>query len=322
MRGVRTAAALAALIAAGCSGGDEPRQTAPVGDRAADRESVRSGPPRIKPFEPNAAEVFPNGKRLAGRVAQRALTYRRGTTAHQVAAALPASRVGAARLARVLRPAVEPDAWSAAEVVYPQLSGVTATSLGAMVVVRQTTERADGRRRTLTRVVDVRLRRSGGPWSLDNIGSIGGSPVRRPEELSAAGRRVLDSPAIELSDSARWDIHRGRVDDALLRVLARAATRREFAVAVFRAGHPHNVWATDRPSAHSSGLAADIYAVGGRPLITQRSPDTPAYELAEELFAGGAFQLGSPWVFGAGGPRSFSDPVHQDHIHVQQSPLP
>ena len=101
-------------------------------------------------------------------------------------------------------------------------------------------------------------------------------------------------------------------------MLADAAQRRRFAVAVFRGGHPENVWATDRPSAHSAGLAADIYAVDGRPVIAQREPGTPAYELAAELSAGGAYQLGSPWVFGAGGAQSFADAVHQDHIHVQQ----
>lgn len=314
------AALLLAVVAAGCSDESSSPVAPPRDGEAPTETTVRSTPPPVAPYEPGGDEEYPNGKRLAGRIAQRALTYSRGATARRVAAALPASATGTAALARVLRPAVDPDAWSMAEVVYPQLSGVTTTSLGAMVVVRQTIESSDGRRRTLTRVVDVRLRRSGGPWSLDTIGSVGGTPVGRPSQLSTAARRVLGSSAIELSGSARWDIQRGLVDETLLQVLADAAQRRRFAVAVFRGGHPENVWATERQSAHSAGLAADIYAVDGRPVIAQREPGTPAYELAAELSAGGAYQLGSPWVFGAGGAQSFADAVHQDHIHVQQSP--
>ena len=78
---------------------------------------------------------------------------------------------------------------------------------------------------------------------------------------------------------------------------------------------------TARPSAHSEGLAADIYAIDGRFVITQRLTDSGAYEVASTLLANGATQLGSPWVLGPGGARSFTDAVHQDHIHVQQSPL-
>ena len=272
-------------------------------------------------YQPSADEEFPNGKRLAARIAQRALTYRRGTTPRQVAAALAPSRVDAGRLARAVAPAVHPDKWSAAEVIYPQLSGVTDTSLGAMVVVRQLTQAGNGDRRAVTRVVDVRLRRSGGPWALDAITSVGGRPVDRRDRLPTSARRVLASPNITLPDSARWDILSGRVDVELLRALARAARTQRLSVAVVRAGHPRNVWATDRPSAHSAGAAVDVFEVDGRPVISQREPGSPAYALAERFYAGGAYQLGSPWVFGTGGARSFTDAVHQDHIHLQQSPL-
>ena len=273
----------------------------------------------MRRYVPLPDEEFPNGKRLAARIAQRALTYSRGTTARELARTLPRSSLRAAGLARILRPAVDPDSWSAGRVVYPQLSGVTATSLGAMVVVRQTTENERGERRAWTRVVDVRLRRSGGPWSLDAIASVGGTPPRRDGRLSRPAAAVLNNANIVLSDSARWDIRRGSVDGALLRALRTAAKARKLAIGVIRTGHPRNVWDTDRRSAHSRGAAADIYAVAGRPVITQRELGSPAYQLAAQLFADGAYQLGSPWVFAGGESRSFSDPVHQDHIHLQQA---
>jgi hypothetical protein len=34
----------------------------------------------------------------------------------------------------------------------------------------------------------------------------------------------------------------------------------------------------------------------------------------------GAAQVGSPWILGAGGSQSFTDEVHEDHIHLQQTP--
>ena len=318
------AAAFIGVALAGCSGDNEQRRTGGARTTSEPAEPVRASPPRVRPYQPLGDEEYPNGKRFAARMAQRALTYRRGANARDLAAALVpagADAARAARLARALKPAVDPGSWSAAQIVYPQLSGVTATSLGAMVVVRQTLQSEDGERRTLTRVVDVRLRRSGGPWSLDGIASVGGRPVPRPAKLSPVAQRVLDNPSIQLPDSARWDIHRGNVDAALLEALARAAAKRKLSLAVIRSGHPHMVWATSRPSAHSAGAAADIFAVAGRPVIAQREPGSEAYALAEEFVAGGAYQLGSPWVFGAGGAQSFTDAVHQDHIHVQQSPL-
>jgi hypothetical protein len=328
--GWRVGAAIwvSAVALAACAGdedGGQPAATNPSTSSpspTSESQPRPDRPPAIAPYEPGSDEEYANGKRLAGRVAQRALTFARGATPREVAAALPpAAGMPRGRLARVLAPAVDPAAHSVAKVVYPQLSGVTESSLGAMVVVRQTMQPDDGPPRRVTRVLDVRLKLSAGRWSLDRIASIGGSPVPRPESPSRAARRVLDSPKINLSDSARWDIHRGAVDEALLTALAAVAERHGLSISVFKSGHPRNVWATVRPSAHSQGLAADIYAVDGRLVITQRLPDSGAYEVAGALAANGASQLGSPWVFGSGGPRSFTDTVHQDHIHVQQSPV-
>ncbi len=39
-----------------------------------------------------------------------------------------------------------------------------------------------------------------------------------------------------------------------------------------------------------------------------------------QLVIAGAAQVGSPWILGAGGSQSFTDEVHEDHIHLQQTP--
>lgn len=325
MKRLLTLAAVATAALAACGGGG-PDDVATSGSSPARDGSpaatavVPSSRPEVQPFEPDPAEEYANGKRLAGRIAQDAVTYRRGASAREVAASLPKAQVPVRELARVLDPVVDPEMRSSGEVVYPQLSGVTATSLGVMVVVRQTLEDTEGRTTSVTRVLDVRLRRSGGPWALETIGSVGGTEEKRPDSLSGDAKRVVDSPNIELSDSARWDVYRGDVDPSLLKALARAADKRQLSVTVIKSGHPPKVWATNRPSAHSRGFAADIYAVDGRLVVRQRRNGSAAYKLAQEFFGAGARQLGSPWAFG-GGARSLVDAVHQDHIHVQQSPV-
>lgn len=313
-----------ALAAPGCTDGEAD---SPASADTAGRERERAGgaraerPPAPPPYRPSAAEGYPNGKRLAARVAQAATTYEPGASPSDVADAIGPSTVGRQALSRVVAPIVDPDVRSTSEVVYPQLSGVTPTSLGAMVLVRQTLEDDEGSPRSVTRVLDVRLVRGNGPWQLEQIGSVGGMPPVRSGPPSEAAAQVLENPRIELSDSARWDIERGEVDETLLQTLAASAARRRIYVGVLRSGHPPNVWATTTPSAHTAGYAADIWAVDGRPVVDQPDEGSPAFELAGALVAGGAAQVGSPWTFGAGGSQSFSDDVHQDHIHLQQTPV-
>lgn len=318
--------ALAALAAgAGCAddgGRDVARSTeaalpttapAPTTQAATTEPSPFSTPQELfAPYEPLPEEDYVNGKRLAGRVAQELATF------GPLASAATIADIGAAApdLERVVAPLVDPRRRSSGEVVYVQLSGVTATTLGAMVVVRQHLEDAEGRRELVERVMDVRLARTGGPWRLDRIASVGGTPVPRPATLSAAAGRVLDHPNIELPDTARWDIYRGLVSDDLLAALADAADRRRLAVTVLRSGHPRHVWGAGRVSSHSVGRAADIYAVDGVPVVRQRRDGSAAKEFVGEVLAAGARQVGSPWVLPPGGRRSFTDRVHQDHVHV------
>lgn len=305
--------------------GDPPAGRATTAEPTTVAEPEAEPPPfsipqeQFAPYEPPAEELYVNGKRLAGRVAQELATFPPGATTRELASRIVVATGGQAALERTLAPLLDPARRSAGETLYAQFSGVTATTLGAMVVVRQHLEDAEGNREEVVRVMDVRLTRTDGPWSLDTVASVGGTPVPRPAKLSPAAKRVLDHPRIELPDTVRWDIYGGDVDDALLRALAEAADRWPIAVTVLRTGHPPSVWGANRPSAHASGYAADLYAVDGKPVVMQSQNGSSAQQLAASFLAGGAWQVGSPWVLPPGGRRSFTDRVHSDHIHLQQA---
>ncbi len=315
-----------ALVLGGC-GADETAQkpdSAPPRERAALVPAVEKTPeplPSFAQYEPGPEEKFPNAKRVAGRAAQNLLTYERGTTRAAIAARLGLSAQATQNLAQRLKDAVVPDAASVAEVIYPQMAGTTETTYGAMVVVRQIIQGPSGRRSAVTRTVDVRLQRTDGPWTVQEVASVGGKPFKRPRGLSAAASRLLDDERVTLTDTARWDIFRGGVDPGLLDALSSAAERHPFSVAVLSSGHPRNVWQTDRRSAHSSGYAADIYAVGGRLVVRQPATGSAAHQLASSFAESGVRQLGSPWDFDGPGRTSFTDDVHLDHLHVQRSPV-
>lgn len=321
-----TGLAVLLLVLAGCGGSPPapPRGGDGSGYRPAAPQQIANGPTRtVDPvarpaFEPPAQEQFPAAKRAAAAIARGVTTYAPGATAESLARALDVPAARRRSFAATIRPFVHRGVRSAGEVIYPQLSGVTPSTLGTMVVVRQLLEDMRGRRRSETRVLDIRLRRVAGRWTLDRIATVGGRPRRRPASLPTAAATVVDHPRITLTDSARWDIYGGGVDRALLRRLAELAKRHPISVAVLRSGHPRNVWATSRRSAHTSGFAADIYAVGGRLVVRQAGRGTAAFQVARAAVAGGARQVGSPWELG---PGSFTDEVHADHIHVQQRPV-
>jgi hypothetical protein len=313
-----TAAGLFTAAAIGACGAED---RGPSADVPAPANVVPDSRPKVRPYEPLPEEGFPDGKSIAARAALESLTYARGDSPLEAAARVGPSVVGDRAIARAIEPAVEEEMRSVARVEYAQLSGVTPTSLGAMVIVEQRLQDREGEWQTLTRTVDVRLVRSDGPWQLEEIASVGGSPVEEPDDLSPAAQQVTNSEAIELPDSARWDIYSGKVDEALLETMARLAEKRQLAVTVLDSGHPPNVWEMEQQSAHSVGFAVDIWAVDDVPVVQQQETGTPAYEVASELVAAGAAQVGSPWILGPGGAASFSDDVHRDHIHLQQSPL-
>jgi hypothetical protein len=187
-------------------------------------------------------------------------------------------------------------------------------------VVDQTIGSTAGER-TERRTVDVRLRIADGEWELEAIASIGGTPVARPDTLSDVAAAVLDDRRIELPDSARWDIHAGRTADSLLALLLELAELTPYSVAVLETGHPFNVFGTPRVSRHMAGFAVDIYALDGVLVVEDRRPDGVTFSLVETLFERDDVRvLGSPWALDGFGGRSFTDLVHQDHLHVESFP--
>ncbi|HVM19503.1 MAG TPA: hypothetical protein VM307_06050 [Egibacteraceae bacterium] len=291
-------------------------QRADTPERAAEQPSSAEAPRPNARWVPVEAEVYPNAKRLAARVVERLTSYEAGTT-RRTAAAKVARRFGVARadVADAARELVRPGTSSVGTVVYPQLGGVAASTSSVMVVVDQ--ELDDGARRwTERRTVDVRLRLVDGGWALDRLGSGGGAAVDAPERLSAAAWAVLAHEAIELTDSARWDIYHGMVDDRLLSLMVSIGDRHEIAVATLATGHPPNVWSTDRPSNHTRGRAVDIFRVDGELVVEQREKGSAAHRLTRWLFKQGVPELGSPWALDGFGGRSFTDVVHADHVHV------
>lgn len=284
-------------------------------------EPERLVPVPAEPFEPHAEDVYPNAKRLAGRVAQHLTTYPAGSNTHDIAGTVVSEFGGDVEaLAAAAAGLVDPAVASVGTVVYPQLGGLTATAVSVMVLVRQETIDADGRSAAVTRTIDVRLRLEGDSWTFDRLGSGGGPAESRPDDLSPAAAAVLDHPRIDLPDTARWDIYRGDIEDRLLELMADIAERHHISVLVVSTGHPWEVFGTDRQSNHTRGRAVDIYAVDGELVVAQRAEGTPAHQLSRTLFDAGVPELGSPWAFDGFGGRSFTDVVHQDHLHVAVRP--
>lgn len=261
------------------------------------------------------AEVYPNAKRLAAAVAQAITTY-------DAPDALPEGLDGllsAAAVADLLEDAADlrhPDSWSRGRAIYAQLGGATSDRVSVMVVTEQTVGSAEGER-TETRTLDVRLRLDGAAWSFDRLASTGGSPPTTRRGPSAEARAVLEDPRIELPDSARWDILAGDVSPTLLRLMARAAERTPYSVVVLSAGHPDEIFGTDRPSDHIQGQAVDIYRISDVDVIDDRHEGSTTAALAEWFYAqDDVARIGGPWAMDGFGGRSFTDVVHQDHLHV------
>lgn len=287
-----------------------PVEVDPVPDAA-----TPEPPPVAPPFALADDEVYPNAKRLAADVAQRLTTYDPDQSMAALVAGLDAV-VDPDRLAEQASELHRPGVWSRGRVVYPQLGGVTPDSVSVMVTTEQRVGDAEGQR-LKTRTLDIRLQLRDGDWVVDSLASDGGSPLPLPDDLSAEARAVLDDPRIELPDSARWDIIAGEVSPQLLRLMARAAEQTPYGVVVLSTGHPFEVFGTERQSLHTKGRAVDIYRVGERLVIDDREEGSATYRFLEWFYEQPeAGQIGAPWALDGFGGRSFTDVVHQDHLHV------
>jgi hypothetical protein len=306
-----------------------PRSTAPRSPRVT--PPTEPPPSELALYEPAAGDTYRNAKRVAGRFAQALATYPEGRPIREIVGEAARRADAAFEIAHTVeqaRPLVLDGARSTGEVVYAQLGGLavdtTPARASVMVVVRQHLTGQTGEDATVTRTVDVRLINRGDQWRLEALADPGGQPVqRRDGRLSPVARAVLDDDRIELPDSARWDIHAGRIDQRLLRTMRDMASLFPYAVTVLRSGHPHNVFGTDLVSGHTLGRGVDIWRVAGQPVVLQGdSKGSPAYRLTQTLLEDlDVPELGSPWdldgppVPGTLKP-SFTNAVHADHIHV------
>jgi hypothetical protein len=186
-----------------------------------------------------------------------------------------------------------------------------------MVVIRQTVGSGSETEFSVVRTLDIRLMLGESGWVFDFLGTAGGT-FDRLEDLALA-HAVARDPRIDMPDSARLDILNGLVSPDLLRLMAEIADRTPYGVVVLATGHPYHVFETDRQSHHAMGRAVDIYRIGDRLVVDDRGPDSATRALVEWLYDHpDVIQVGSPWDLDgeASARRSFTDVVHQDHIHI------
>lgn len=334
----------AAVLGAACSRtevGREPAATPSPTTRPPSPSPPSLSPPSATPsppppalplsWRPSDAEVVPLGKTFAAEVAEALAT---ADATEDPAAVLsravtrPSTQFDAAAALAVTAPLVEAGTASTGATVYAQLGGLDPLSLDAsyasvMVVLLQDLAGTIARPpRQVVRTVDLRLRVVSGAWVLDQVASLGGEPVERPPDLPAAAVAVLDAPQVTLPDSARWDIHLGRIDGVLLEAMAQLAQLHPYAVTVLASGHPEFIidgGPPNRRSSHVRGRAVDIWSVGGRSVREQAGdPACPARQLFEAARALPALtSIGAPLGWDVDGPgKVFDDPVHEDHLHL------
>ncbi len=312
-------AAATALVTVGCASGTEPPVSATgatlvaptVEPSTTTTEVTLPEPPGYVPLE---GEPAADAKQLAADTVQALTTYGVGTASTDVRQGVESIGVDP-QVADAATGLQTSDSSSVGEIVYPQLGGLTDTQASVMVVVRQRLLR-NGEERSVTRTVDVRLARSDGVWTVTGVASIGGSPPNPPASPSPTASEVLADTAIELPDSARWDIQRGGTDDRVLGVLLAMAAEHTLSVTVLASGHPPNVFDSSSVSNHTRGRGVDIWAVDGQPVLSQRDPAGPLYALTSELLALGVTELGSPWDLDGPGGAAFTNTVHQGHLHL------
>ncbi len=316
---VAVAMVMAMAMLGACATGNGKIRSPAAQESAATSPAVptTAPPPRLEralPYVPPTGEIEPEVKRAAATTLQALYSYEApdGTAerARQRLVGLPALP----DIATKAEPLFDGEGSAQADIVYPQLGGLTATKASVMTVIRlRTNDGADVK--TVTRTMDVRLERRANVWTVVDLASLGGDPVPRPAAVSAAAARVLDHRAIDLPDTARWDIHAGRIADRVLDTLAAIADERPVSVTVLSTGHPIEVFESKNTSNHIPGRGVDLWKIGDL-VIDQRDPNGPLRPLIDRLLAEGVTELGAP--FDVDGPKgaNFANTVHQDHLHV------
>jgi hypothetical protein len=275
---------------------------------------VSLAPPRGDRYVVADGEVEREAKQLAVDIAYDLATYEETEDpAHRLAAI--AGYAGFVSLAYASEPLTHPGRWSRGEIVYPQLGGLTEERASVMVVTRQTVGTGADPEYTVVRTLDIRLIMGEAGWEFERLASAGGA-FENLEDLELAHAVAADA-RIDMPDSARLDILSGEISPILLEVMLDIADITPYGITVMATGHPYHVFGTDRVSHHTVGRAVDIHRVGSRQVIDDREIGSTTAHLVQWLWENpDVIQVGSPWDIDGGPRRSFTDTVHQDHIHV------
>jgi hypothetical protein len=313
----------AAAVLAGCTPA-EPAAPAPTPTPVPSEPAATPSPeptlPAVAGFRVAAGESAPPVKRAAVQFLRTLLNHEDGggtvaaTRARLASARLPTGPADQAG------PLLNPAGAQTGEVIYPQLCGLTEAISCVIAAVRTHQLDDGGEVVSVSRTIDLRLGRKGAAWQVTSIGFNGGRPPTAGSDRAAAStlaRDVLANPRITMPDSARHEVRSGAVDARVLRLLLDLGRRWPVSVSVFKAGHPNNVFGTDRVSNHTRGRAVDLWAVGGQAVAAQRgNPASPARALMIQGLRAGAPEVGGPWVVSAGGRTSYTNTTHLDHIHL------
>lgn len=312
MRRRAALAALALVAAISCSTDD--------GTTSAPPTRVDPTTTTTAPLEPSAAwvptpsEIETEVKSAAAETVRVLFSYDEGQgTVDAARLRLATAPVTTVEVAAKAAPLLRASSRAAADVMYPQMGGLTASRASVMVVTKFRWQDANGLDST-TRTLDVRLLRTGDGWRVEDLASLG-EAEGATGTLSEAARAVLDDPRIELPDSARWDIEAGIIDDRVLDLMTQLATRAKIKVVTLKSGHPLQVFGKSSTSNHIRGRAVDIWWFGG-PIVEQRSATGPLRPVLKDMLAAGVTELGAPFDVDGGGGANFADIVHQDHLHI------
>jgi hypothetical protein len=268
------------------------------------------GLPAEQPWHARVGEVHPAVKARATGFVQAIGDWRPG---HGGVAAAQA-RVRALGLDAALVPTMSallgPGTAATTRIVDAQYGGILSASASVLVVVDQWRD-VSGAVKAGGDTFDVRLIAARPLWRVVAVHPA--SPGRAAADLPQTARAVLADRRIHLPYAARADVASGNIHDSVLALLSAMARRWVVDVSVIRSGHPIDVFGTTRPSDHPKGRAVDVWALDSRPLV---EPVNHALAASGMRFAvaHGAYNVGGPVLLS--GPQYFSNPTHQDHIHL------
>jgi hypothetical protein len=269
--------------------------------------------PRARRWEPSPQDVAPEVKVRAVRLIEAAGTWGAGDGGVENARSRVINAGYEGALVEDLTPVLTNGVAAVAHVRVAQYGGILVDSASVLAVVDQWVLQRDGSVKAGGTTLDIRLLADEPDWTVTKV-----RPARSgrdTDDLSRPARRLLDNNRVVLPHAAESDIRAGAIHDNVLIALGSLSSLHRVDVSILRSGHPLRVFGTDRTSNHTDGLAVDIWALDGRPIID--TGDSPA--VAEFMTAAsevGAYQVGGPVNPDGGGTAYFSDDTHEDHIHL------